>query len=526
MKRILLITLLSFFNLSLFAQLKQGAAAIGGKSGSVCYSIIQAKDHGYAMAGCTNSYGAGNEDVYVVKLDSNGKLQWAKAIGGQNFDQGWVLIQTHDGGYVVIGRTASFGAGNQDVYVIKLDSAGNLKWTETIGGSNNDNGYSIIETKDKGLAIAGMTNSFSIGSYDVYVIKLDSAGNLQWTRTVGGVGDDEGYSIIQARDGGYVIAGYTTSFGAGDDDVYVIKLDSVGNLQWTKVIGGTNVDLANSIVQATDGGYLIGGSTGSYGLDMDMYVIKLDSLGNLKWTRTIGGPRNEMGLYMATTNDKGYAIIGYTDSYGADSNDIYMVKLDSAGNLKLTRTIGTGATTNIAWGITQTNDKGFAITGWILSTTGSTDACMIKLDSSSNTCLTTINDSGRISSGGKVSSGGTITSKDSGIFGSGGKVNSGGVYTPICGVESVNDIVAPENSVQVYPNPNNGVFTIEEQGISNKEYIEVYNMLGERVYRQPLRQAQGDNHIDLSNNADGVYLYRIITETGELVSEGKVIIQR
>jgi len=139
------------------------------------------------------------------------------------------LIQTSDGGYAIAGATISFGAGGVDVYVVKLDAKGNLQWTKTIGGENEDWGYSLIQTSDGGYAIAGATKSFGAGWDDVYVVKLDANGNLQWTKTIGGKNDDEGFSLIQTADGGYAIAGYTRSFGAGNGDVYVVKLDKNGN---------------------------------------------------------------------------------------------------------------------------------------------------------------------------------------------------------------------------------------------------------------------------------------------------------
>ena len=154
---------------------------------------------------------------------------FCKAIGGENIYSGSSLIQTSDGGYAIAGTTQSFGAGEADVYVVKLDANGNLQWTKAIGGPSNDESHSLIQTSDGGYAIAGYTYSFSAGGRDVYVIKLDANGNLQWTKTIGGPSDDWGLSLIQTSDGGYAIAGHTFSFGAGEWNVYVVKLDKNGN---------------------------------------------------------------------------------------------------------------------------------------------------------------------------------------------------------------------------------------------------------------------------------------------------------
>ena len=205
--------------------------AIGGPESEEGHSLIQTSDGGYAIAGYTKSFGAGGYDVYVVKLDAKGNLQWTKTIGGPEIEAGKSLIQTSDGGYAIAGYTTSFGAGYRDVYVVKLDAKGNLQWTKTIGGPKKDDwGESLIQTSDGGYAIAGKTSSsFGAGGYDVYVVKLDANGNLQWTKTIGGKDFEDGYSLIQTSDGGYAIAGTTTSFGAGAWDVYVVKLDKDGN---------------------------------------------------------------------------------------------------------------------------------------------------------------------------------------------------------------------------------------------------------------------------------------------------------
>jgi len=203
--------------------------ATGGPANEAGKSLIQTSDGGYAIAGITISFGAGKADVYVVKLDTNGNLQWTKTIGGPKDDWGSSLIQSSDGGYAIAGTTGSFGAGKADVYVVKLDTNGNLQWTKTIGGPKDDWGSSLIQSSDGGYAIAGYTISFGAGGDDVYVVKLDASGNLQWTKTIGGPKDDWGSSLIQSSDGGYAIAGFTYSFGAGEKDVYVVKLDKNGN---------------------------------------------------------------------------------------------------------------------------------------------------------------------------------------------------------------------------------------------------------------------------------------------------------
>jgi hypothetical protein len=406
--------------------------AIGGKNDDGGVSLIQTSDGGYAITGLTKSFSAGGHDVYVVKLDASGNLRWTKTIGGPKDDRGFSLIQTSDGGYAIAGYTTSFGAGGWDVYVVKLDATGNLQWTKTIGGPYNDESQSLIQTSDGGYAIAGTTQSFGAGYPDVYVVKLDATGNLQWTRTIGGPAIEEGKSLIQTSDGGYAIAGYTTSFGAGSGDVYLVKLDATGNLQWTKTIGGPDGYQGTSLIQTSDGGYAIAGTTGSFGPgEGDVYVVKLDANGNLQWTKTIGGPETENGHSLIQTSDGGYAIAGLTNSFGAGGWDVYVVKLNANGNLQWTKTIG-GPETENGHSLIQTSDGGYAIAGYIESFgAGGLDVYVVKLDKNGDACCA-------VSQTSQVESGGTLSSPTPSIDSGGAltaptpSTSSGGTLTNQC----------------------------------------------------------------------------------------------
>jgi len=406
--------------------------AIGGKNDDGGHSLIQTSDGGYAIAGFTSSFGAGSSDAYLVKLDADGNLQWTKTIGGPASEEGNSLIQTSDGGYVIAGFTESFGAGETDVYVVKLDANGNLQWTKTIGGKGWDAGLSLIQTSDGGYAIAGYTTSFGAGDYDVYVVKLDAKGNLQWTKTIGGTKDDRGASLIQTSDGGYAIAGYITSFGAGGGDVYVVKLDAKGNLQWTKTIGGPADEIGFSLIQISDSGYAIAGYITSFGAGGgDVYVVKLDANGNLQWTKTIGGPGDEAGYSLIQTSDGGYAIAGATQSFGAGKKeDVYVVKLDANGNLLWTKTIG-GENDDRGFSLIQTSDGGYAIAGTTASfDAGDLDVYVVKLDKNGNACCA-VSQTSQVGSGGRLSSpassigsGGTLTTPPTPTTSSGGTLTN------------------------------------------------------------------------------------------------------
>jgi hypothetical protein len=187
--------------------------------------------------------GAGGFDFNLVKTDSAGNLNWSNTYGRSGDDFAYSLVNTSDGGYALAGYTSSSGAGYYDFYMVKTDSAGNKQWSKTYGGTGDDEARSLIQTSDDGYALAGWTNSFGGGGYDFYLVKTDSAGNMNWNQTYGRAGDNQAYSIIQTTDGGYALAGYTDSSGAGGYDFYLIKIDSAGaspssaGFNWSSIEG-------------------------------------------------------------------------------------------------------------------------------------------------------------------------------------------------------------------------------------------------------------------------------------------------
>jgi DNA replication initiation complex subunit (GINS family) len=361
------------------------AKSIGGSNLDVAYSIIQSSDGGYIVAGETWSFGAGGSDFYVVKLDSAGNVVWTKTIGGSDDDYATSIIQSSDGGYVVAGETWSFGAGSSDFWVVKLDSSGNVQWTKTIGGSSGDYANSIIQSSDGGYVVVGQTNSFG---ENIFVVKLDSSGNVLWSKTISGSYYDFVRSIIQSSDGGYVVVGRTLR--AGRYDMYIVKLDSYGDVVWTKTIGGDDDhDEAYSIIQSSDGGYVVAGYTESFGAGgSDFYVVKLDSSGNVQWTKTIGGSEKEVATSIIQSSDGGYVVAGFTESFGAGYFDIYVVKLDSSGNVQWTKTIIGRSSDDFPWSIIQSSDGGYVVAGHTYSLgAGGWDFYVVKMDANGNVCF-------------------------------------------------------------------------------------------------------------------------------------------
>jgi uncharacterized delta-60 repeat protein len=304
----------------------------GGSDNDGAWSIQQTNDGGYVVAGYTSSFGAGSYDVYVLKLDATGTKVWEKTFGGSYDDRAYCIQQTSDGGYIVAGYTWSSSEW-EDVYILKLDANGNKLWEKTFGGSDNDGAWFIQQTIDGGYIVAGYTKSYGSGWYNAYLLKLDGAGNKVWEKVFGGSSWDEARSIQQTNDGGYVVAGYTSSFGAGSYDVYVLKLDTSGKEVWSKTFGGSSDDLAWSIQQTNDGGYIVAGYTKSFGAGSeDVYILKLDANGNKLWEKTFGGSYDERAYCIQQTSDGGYIVAGYTSSFGVGNYDVYIIKMDANGN--------------------------------------------------------------------------------------------------------------------------------------------------------------------------------------------------
>ncbi|MCH7761954.1 T9SS type A sorting domain-containing protein [candidate division TA06 bacterium] len=296
------------------------------------HSVRQTSDGGYIIAGCTKCETSTSTDIYLIKTDPLGNTLWTRAYDRNDQDRSYSVQQTSDGGYIITGCT-DCSTSDEDIYLVKTDSLGDTLWTRTFGGTNVDVGMSVKQTADGGYVIAGFTVSFGSGSGDVYLIKTDSLGDTLWTRTYGGTMNDAGSSVQQTvPDGGYIIAGFTRSFGSGSSDIYLIKTDSLGETLWTKTFGGTMLDGGSSVQQTQDGGYIIAGQTASFGAGMyDVYLIKTDFMGNAAWTRIYGGRLFEIGSSVQQTSDGGYIIVGYTESFDPGNRDVYLIKTNEAG---------------------------------------------------------------------------------------------------------------------------------------------------------------------------------------------------
>ncbi len=338
--------------------------------------------------------------VLSTSLFAQPSIQWQKTYGGSLFDEAVSVIPTTDGGYILAGYTVSDDGdvvgshGNSDFWVLKLDSMGIVSWKKTYGGSNHDIAFSIQEASDGGYIVAGYTKSNNgdvsgnHGDYDAWVLKLDSDGDIQWQKALGGSGWEEAWSVQQTTDGGFIIAGRS---GSTDGDVtgfhgyldyWVVKLNSLGELEWQKSLGGTGLDIGYTISQTDDGGYIVDGRaestdgdlTGQHG-SADFWVVKLNFEGKIEWEKSLGGTGLDRANDIHQTRDGGYIAIGQSTSINGDvtgghgGNDYWVVKLTSDGNIEWQKSMG-GSMDDFGRFVCQTDDGGYVTIGITRSTDG------------------------------------------------------------------------------------------------------------------------------------------------------------
>ena len=289
---------------------------------------------------------------------------WNKTFGGTALDWGWCVQETSDNGLIIAGETASFGSGGLDAWLIKTDSDGNELWNKTFGGPLKDGGRSVQQTSDGGYIIGGYADSYGYPSHDVWLIKTDNDGNQQWHSIYGGVASDGAFTVRQTTDDGYVALGYTDSFGAEYHDAWLIKTDSYGNEEWNQTYGTSEWEVGYSVEQTNDGGYIIVGTTESYGSGgQDAWLIKTDSYGNEEWNKTYGGANNDWGSAVCITDDGGYLITGDTRSYGPGGYDIWLIKTDKSGNEQWKRVYGDSSSDDTGYSLKKTSDGGYVVSG-------------------------------------------------------------------------------------------------------------------------------------------------------------------
>jgi predicted secreted protein len=353
------------------------ARTYGGPDIDVAYSVSQISDGGYIATGYTFSFGAGQQDAYLVRINSNGDTVWTKTFGGGSMDGAHFVREASDHGFVIAGYTESFGGGGKNMYLIKTDSLGNAEYTRTYMTPLMDVAYAFCEIPDSGYLFIGYKNGPSGWvKGDLWILKTDATLDTIWTKEYGGAGEDYGVSIQPTLDGNYIIAGITSSFGASGKNVWIVKIDSSGDTLWTKVYGNNLEDVGYGVSCTSDSGYIVAGyinGTGQWTAG-DLWLLKTDANGDTLWAKVYGTGGEDYGWDVYETPDGGYVVAGRR------ANDMWLLRTDASGDTIWTQNYG-GAGTESALAMGLTSDGGYIIGGYTTSFGhGSNDFWLIKTE--------------------------------------------------------------------------------------------------------------------------------------------------
>ena len=309
-------------------------------SSNICTSIVKSSDNNYVILGNTSSLGNSDNDILIFKLDSYGNIIWAKNYDGGGDDFGSEIVESCYGCYIIVGKTNSFGSGNYDVLVMKIDELGSIVWCDVLGAYYNDYGGSLIQISCDELDIIGYTNSYGIGSYDTFVAKLDYNGNVIWSKAYGKSNkDDKGHFILKTSDGDFLIGGVTVSTGDSNGiDSFLVKLDANGNLLWSKTYGDDRDLVFKSAIETEDGGFLIFGESVLHGIWRDLLVVRLNSTGELKWAETFECKGTIHLNSVVKTYDGKYMLVGKSNIL--NNEDVFVMELDCDGNIIFSKIFG------------------------------------------------------------------------------------------------------------------------------------------------------------------------------------------
>jgi hypothetical protein len=460
----------------------------GGNGYDYGYSVTQAYDKGYVIAGATTSFGNGTTDAYMLKVDSLGAIKWQRTFGGINLEQAYSIKETADTNYIIAGFTNSFGFGGYDMYLIKTNRGGDTLWTKTYGGTNWDFAYCAEPTSDGGYIMAGGTYSFGKGDEDMYVVKLNANGDTLWTKTYGGTEQDEAKSIIQTSDGGYLLTGFSKSLGETNGDIYTIKTNSMGDTIWTKKFGGVEVDEAYDVLENTVAGeYLVAGRSKSVGAgNFDGVIIRYSTTGTEIYVPTYGGTDDDGIQSIDLSANSRLASAGYTYTYGFGlGTSEFLLYVENPFNGFHSGTFG-GNKMEKAYCVSSTKDNGYIMVGNSTSYSNLEHIYLVKLDSNG--------------------------------------VSSANVDNLVTNINSFEDA---NTSIYLYPNPASNELNISIEAFpKNKKYtLTINDVLGREHISTFIETSSSTDHaINTSQLPSGVYLVKI---QGDAINTcQRVVIQR
>ena len=492
----------------------------GGSDDEEVDALANTSDGGLIVAGHTKSFGAGLDDMHIIKFDIDGNVEWDNVIGENIAEFSSEIIQTMDGGYAIIGTTYSFNTQPQgNAYFVKTDAVGDVEFSRSMGPNGAEHGYSMKQTMDGGYIIGGLQNSYGAGGYDFYVVKIDSTGAAEWGNIIGDVGNDECYSIHEMADGSYRMIGTYAVSGSGER-IAMMKLSSAGAHVWTKTIyeNNVNLDIMHGI-QTSDGNFVFTGFRGS-SMDLKLYIGKIDTAGNSMWNKAYGGSGSEFGYGVAEAANGDILACGYTDSYGAGAKDALVVRTDANGNTQWVKTYGY-AGDDVAKAVIENSQGGVTIGGYETTNgAGGKDMWLLKTAANGYMVCDTVGlgsvvgvPSGIVDTI-PVVGGSTETPQEQQLWivmPITSLETSGGVANVLCS-DSLNSIVEFGGfNAEVYPNPFNEEINITLEDFDQYE-VEIYSITG-AILKRELFNGMNAN-IQLSDLPYGTYIINIRNKTG------------
>lgn len=367
-KVVLLVIVFASLSLSAFAQDTLWTRTYGGSDLDAAKCVQQTQDGGYIMTGLTDTYGSGFRSLWLVRTDANGDTLWTRTYGTDGVDVGNYVIEDSEGDFVFTGYIGALDVTiHADVWLMKVDSNGDSLWSHSFGeDSLDERGVWLVETADSGYVVAGY-RGFSLEAYnsEVLLLKTDSDGNLQWLETYNPdptmFGWGLGYSVDQTADSGYIITGYAQDENTANRDLYLIKTDADGDSLWARTYGGEYDEFGWSVEETSDSGFIIAGYTESFGdAGTNFWLLKTDSDGDSLWARTYGGEIGGWGFHAHQTTDGGYILSGWFHGNGGDA---WLLKTDEYGDTSWTRTYG-GSQYEALSAVQQTSDGWYVACGW------------------------------------------------------------------------------------------------------------------------------------------------------------------
>jgi hypothetical protein len=351
----------------------------GGSNDEFGKAVLEYPNGDLYVVATTNSFGYGQNDVYVIKTDAKGNTIWTKFFGGTGDDEPNEIIQDADGNLLIIGTTDSYGAGSKDIYLLKIDTTGAMLWHKEFGGVADEIGEDITIADDGNYQITGMTASFGNGLRDVYLIKTNTSGTVIWSKTYGGALDDGGISLCKGSSGNLMLYCFTDNFGALNRDTYVIKVNSAGDSLDSWLYGGADYEQAVSISPTTDGNFVICGHTASFGHpEHNVYALKIAENGAVLWEKDYGNSFHDGAERGEQSDDGGFVFAGRSNSFGNNYEQVYIVKTDASGNLQWQKDIG-GSEDDAGYNMVETDDSYIIVGNTLSVTNGNNDVFLVKI---------------------------------------------------------------------------------------------------------------------------------------------------